>query len=254
MMMVRISRSSSSLFAAALFLMACGPDTMVTPEHKCQLVVVVDKTNSVSYIQKRDHIQQELASKFTQTYACATKDIQCSLLIINGNTSVFPIPFRLDKNRPETEAGSRGGEQALHEWNTQKRRWLTDRVKDVMTRIENPCSSNTTDVFSIFNGIGQAKKNNGPWDSVVVVIFSDMVNTCRPVNMVKEIDMTNARAKGRAICSDLIKSGQIEETGNEHLYLTIYTPDEMKNTGAVNQFWTGFFDRWGLRPNQYRFE
>jgi hypothetical protein len=164
------------------------------------------------------------------------------------------VPNRFGTDKPKDDDGSRGSQQAIQHWNTEKRKWLLNRVDEIVALIDSPCTSNTTDVFSIFNGIEQVQKNDGPWDSINVVVFSDMVNTCRPINMVKDIDITNARAKGESVCGDFMKQRRISGEGNDNLYLTIYTPDDMKNTAEVNQFWAGFFEQMGLKPTHYRFE
>lgn len=254
MMMVRNSRSLLKWLAAVLVLGGCGRQQDAPLAHRCQLVVVLDKTASVSYTRKLPLIQPELLRAYSRTYATATKDIQSSLLIIKDNTRVFPELFRFDMDHPVGDEESRIYQQELLQWNTGKRKWLADRVKDIVDRMDSPCRSNTTDVFSIFSGIDQVQKNDGKWDSIEVLIFSDMVNTCKPINMRRGVTVDNAKAKGTAICADLIERGQISASGNENLRFTIYPPDDMENTGAVQLFWNGFFDRWGLKPGQYRFE
>jgi hypothetical protein len=253
MTMVRSLKLFLNLFMGTLMLAGCKEDP-VTPAHKCQVLVVLDKTSSVSYAKSLPRIQKELTSRFAQTYASASKDIQSSLLVITSDTKVFPVPNRFGTDKPKDDDGSRGSQQAIQHWNTEKRKWLLNRVDEIVALIDSPCTSNTTDVFSIFNGIEQVQKNDGPWDSINVVVFSDMVNTCRPINMVKDIDITNARAKGESVCGDFMKQRRISGEGNDNLYLTIYTPDDMKNTAEVNQFWAGFFEQMGLKPTHYRFE
>lgn len=252
MMTVRSSRSLLSLIVAAIVLAGCGrPEVLVT--HKCQLLVVLDKTNSVSYVRKRPHIQDELLRRFNGTYGGATKDIASWLLVITGNTNVFAVPARFGEDRPIGEEDSREQQQKVQRWNTEKRIWLADRVKDIGSLIDSPCGSNRTDIFSIFNGIGQVQKEGRPGDSVTVIIFSDMVNTSGPINMLnKGLSVDNAREKGKAICSAMMKRGEV--SGTENLDLTIYTPDEMENSGVVKLFWDGFFEQWGLKPEQYHFE
>jgi hypothetical protein len=238
---------------AVLLLAGCGQEPKAPP-HKYQLLVVLDKSKSVTYQEKRDHIKAALTEAYNHTYAPATKDIQSSILVITGSTNVFPELYQFEMNYPEGEEGSRMYEDLLHKWDIAKRKWLSERVQEVLARIDSPCTSNTTDIFSIFSGISQVQQNGGPWDSIVVVIFSDMVNTRGSMNMVREINMGNAKAKGREVCSRLITSGEMSRMGNGNLYFTIYTPDNMGRTNEIYQFWTGFFEQWGLRPEQVRFE
>jgi len=235
-----------------LLLMGCGEDP-IAPTYKCQLVVVLDKTGSVSYANRLPDVQQKLASEFARTYGSAEKNIQTSLFEITGDTKVFPEFNRFEKGRP-VDDGSRGSQEAVQHWDTQKRTWLSDRVKDIVARINIPCTSKSTDIFSVFSGIEDVQKNGGAWDSVDVVIFSDMVNTGRRINMNREIDMANAKVKGGAICNDLIKTGQLSGTGKDNLYLTIYIPDDVKKTAELKQFWEGFFEQWGLKRDHYRIE
>jgi len=231
----------------------CQQEAKVPP-HKYQLLVVLDKSNSVAFKAKRDRISEALKQDFYGTYASATKDIQCSMLVITGNTNVFPEVYPFELKYPEGEEGSRTYEYLVHKWETDKRKWLSERIHDVLARIDSPCTSNTTDILSIFSGISQVQRNCGPWDSIVVVIFSDMINTRGSVNMARYASMSYPRAKGKEVCSNMIADGELSGTGNENLHFKIYTPDGMERTGEVHQFWTGFFGQWGLRPEQYIFE
>lgn len=252
MMTVRSSRSFLKLILAAVILTGCGrPDVLVTP-HKCQLLVVLDKTNSVSYVRKRSHIQEELVRRFNGAYADATKDIACWSMVITGNTNVFAVPERFGKDRPEGEEDSREQQERVQRWNSEKRVWLAERVKEIGAGIDSACHNNRTDIFSIFNGIGQVQKEAGKGDSVMVIIFSDMVNTSGPMNLLRDLTMDNARDKGKAVCSQMMRRGEM--SGTENLDLTIYTPDEMENSAEVKLFWDGFFGQWGLRQDQYHFE
>jgi hypothetical protein len=70
----------------------------------------------------------------------------------------------------------------------------------------------------------------------------------------KGLNLDNARGKGKAACIDLLEHRRITTSGNGNLYLTIYTPEGMQNTGTVKEFWDGFFEQWGLKEDQYRFE
>jgi hypothetical protein len=253
-MMAPNSKSFHKLLIAAFLIAGCRPTERPFPPHKCQAIVVLDKTSSVSYINRLPKLQQEFTRAFDRTYASATKDIQSSRLVITGNTSVFPAPNHFGKDCPNVEEGSRKSEEEYQRWLAEKRKWIFDEIKQVISLIESPCTSNTTDIFSIFSGIQQVQKSNAPWDSVNVFIFSDMVNTCSPFNMLRETNVKNAYQKGKNICQTLIDHGQISAGKTENLYLTIYTPDEMGNTALVNQFWKGFFEQWGLQETHYHFE
>jgi len=252
MTMARSLTSLVNLVLATMVFFGCKQHD-VAVAHKCQLLVVLDKTNSVSYVNARRHIQEELHRRFVETYANATKDIKSSLLVITGSTSVFPEWCRFGKDMPEGDEDSRAYQQRLLQWKTEKRIWLAERVKDIGSRIDGRCGSNTTDIFSIFNGIGQVKKEAGDGDSVMVIIFSDMVNTCGKMNMLsKEMTMDNARENGKNVCSAMKRNGEM--SGTENLDLTIYTPDGAENSRKVKLFWDGFFEEWGLKPGQYHFE
>jgi len=232
-------------------LAGCGQqETMAT--HGCKLLVILDKTNSVRYVRKRAHIHEELERRFNSAFADATKDIARWSMVITGNTNVFPVPDRFGKDRPEGEDDSREQQQRVQEWTTAKRIWLEGRVEDTEARIDSACYSNRTDIFSIFNGIGEVQKECHPGDSVAVIIFSDMVNTRGPMNLLGGLSMENAREKGKAVCSEMMRRGEMSGTAN--LDLTIYTPDVMDNSAKVKLFWDGFFGQWGLRQDQYHFE
>jgi hypothetical protein len=238
----------------ALLIAGCNTIQAPGPRYKCQAVIIVDKTNSVDYTDKLPLLQQELARNFELTYGSATKNIQSSRLIITGITKVFPDLNHFSKDCPDAEEESRSEEEAREKWKMEKRKWMADELKYVISLIKSPCNSNTTDVFSIFSGIQQVQQNNGPWDSINVFIFSDMINTSSPINLLTDITLNNAHEKGKTICQNLIDHGQISSGNTENLYLTIYTPDKMEKPAIVNQFWKGFFQQWGLQDTHYHFE
>jgi hypothetical protein len=256
--MMELNLKSFLKFLTIAFLVeGCGmtdkPDLASFP-HKCQAVVIIDKTNSVSFTSRLPKLQQEITNKLGDTYAAATKGVQSAHLIITGNTRVFPDYNYFRSACPEGDEESRSFQQSLLNWKTEKRKWISEEVKQVVALIESPCNSNKTDIFPIFSGIQQAQKNNAPWDSVNILIFSDMINTCAPVNMLNEITVSNAQEKGKRVCQSLIDDGQISKENTDKLHLTIYTPENMNKTALVSQFWKGFFGNWGLKETQYHFE
>lgn len=250
--MVPNSKLFPKIVIASFLVVACGATGIdPAPSCKCQAVVVVDKTNSVSFTDRLPQLQQELTRDLEYTYGNTTKDIQISHLIITGHTRVFPVPDHFYMDYPSGEEGSRSYEEQLHSWNIAKRKWIADEVKQVVSLIESPCNDNTTDIFSIFSGIQQVQKNNGPWDSVKVFIFSDMINTCNPINLVTGITVNNAYQKGKKVCENLIDHGLISKGNTQNLHLTIYTPANMNQSAKVSQFWKGFFEQWGLQDYQF---
>jgi hypothetical protein len=251
--MVPNSRLFHKIILTVFSVVGCTSDKG-SPPHKCQAIVVVDKTNSVSFINRLPILKGKLRRDIESTYASAEKDILISQLVITGSTRVFPDPNYFGKDCPDDDLDSRPGQIARQKWNSEKRKWISDEVQQVVSLIQSPCNSNTTDIFSIFNGIQQAQKWNGPWDSVNVFSFSDMINTSSPINLLTDITINNAHEKGKAVCQNLIDHGQISSGNNENLYLTIYTPDKMEKTALVNQFWRGFFEQWGLQDTHYHFE
>lgn len=181
------SKLFHKFFIAILLILGCGNVKDLLLPHKCQVVVVLDKTNSVSYINKLPRLQQVFARNFELTYAFMEKNIQCSHLIITGNTQVFPDVDPFSKDCPYAEEQNRTTEAAIQRWKTEKRKWISDEIRQIISLIESPCNSNTTDIFSIFSGIQEVQKNNGPWDTINVFVFSDMINTSKPINMLKDI-------------------------------------------------------------------
>ena len=247
-------KSFRKLVIAVFLIVGCDNKNEPLYTHKNQAVVILDKTNSVCYTNSLPKLRQELIRNFEQTYVSTTKDIQYSRLVITGDTRVFPVPCRFENDYPVGDDDDRMIQTERQRWKMDKRKWIFDELKQVDSLIQSPCKSNTTDIFSIFDGIQQVQNTKGPWDSLNVFIFSDMVNTNRTINMKTGITMENANAKGKRICQDLIEHGQITTEKNGNLYLTIYTPDNMDKTALVKQFWKGFFEQWGLRETHYHFE
>jgi hypothetical protein len=246
-MMVLNSRSFLSPLLAVLVFSRCQP----APKPHCQAVIVLDKTNSVSYAKRWPLLRQEITEDFVRTYFTAIENIQCSRLIITGNTRFSPEVSRFDEVRPNAEG--RSGEEDLEKWEEDKQDWIDREANRVDSLVSVRCTSNTTDIFSIFSGIQQVQRTNGSWDSVKVFIFSDMVNTAGPDNM-NRMPLDSANAMGREVCKRLIRQGQITAGNTENIYLTIYTPDTMDHPALVNLFWKGFFAEWGLSEKHYHFE
>jgi hypothetical protein len=245
------------LVTATLLMVGCGATNVPAPIHRCQAVVVVDKTNSVSYTNKLPLLQARFGRAFEGTYVSSVKDIQTARLVITGNTGVFPELHSFYTGYPQGEEGSRSYDNDLQRWNIEKRKWIAVEERQTIALIESACNSNTTDIFSIFNGIGQLQTAKGHWDSINVFIFSDMTNTCAStinMNSSKQVTVQNAFEKGKTICHNLMTSGQLSSGNTDNLYLTIYTPDKMDNTALVSQFWKGFFEQWGLAEDHYHFE
>jgi hypothetical protein len=237
--------------AAALFASSCyGVNKPI--QHKCEAIVVLDKTNSVSYSKRLPQLGKELTGKLLQTYDLSTQCIQCSRFTITGNTEVFPTVDHFDKVCP-IDDGSRTSHENWLLWQMAKKKWVYDEVKMVDSLITSPCISNTTDIFSIFSGFEQVQQSGAPWDSINVFIFSDMVNTTGMINMAVGLNANNARNKGKSVYQKLLDQGRVTTGNTDNLYLTIYTPDSVNNSEAVYQFWQGFFAQWGLSKSHYKF-
>src|SRR5688500_3014359 len=63
-------------------------------EPKKQLVIVIDKSQSVTYNTKVERVRASLNDFFEETYGNIYENIQFSQFIIDGNTSVFPKPIK----------------------------------------------------------------------------------------------------------------------------------------------------------------
>lgn len=249
-MMAANLKSFHKAIIVVLLLSGCGPKI---PSPKYQAVIVVDKTNSIVYSDPAK-LKQEIARGLEQTYNAAKDDIQLSILKITGKTQVIPAFDRFEEQYPDEEDEGRTYQAELLRWKARKRTWISDQERLIDSLIECPCKSNTTDIFSIFNGIQEAKENHEPWDSVNVYILSDMTNTSAPFNMSKLTSFDTALNRGKMVCQDLIAQGQISAGSIKNLHLIIYTPGNMQNTGLIKRFWEGFFKQWGLTESQYQFE
>jgi hypothetical protein len=249
-MMEVISKSCLKLLVATIFLMGCGfPASPVT--HDYQAVVVLDKTNSVDYTGRLSHLEEDLKGKFSASYALATKYIQCSRLYITDNTSPFPEIDHFDKPYPVGDDRSAVLKQQL--WQMAKKKWIYDELALADSLITVHCHANTTSVFPIFSGIQQIQHSKDPLDTTNVFIFSDMTNTCPPLNMLSGLSVAEAYTKGKSVCQGLISQGQVSADNVDKLFITIYAPNNVKNGEAVYQFWKGFFKQWGVPDSHYQF-
>lgn len=252
--MERNLKSSLKLISIALVIVSCIPADKQDKHHKCQMVVILDKTNSVNFNSRLPMLESELARNFKIVYQSALQDIQFSKLKIVGDTRVFPDIDRFGKNCLYPHPDSRSEELEFQNWQADKKLWIMKELKQTMQLIKDSCKSNTTDIFGIFDGIQQVQQNNGPWDSITVLIFSDMINTTNIINMKRGMNINNAFSKGKSICQSLLRNGQLTLGHTGNLYMTIYTPDNMGQTGEVHLFWKGFFEQWGLRDDHYNFQ
>jgi hypothetical protein len=181
-------------------------------------------------------------------------DIQLSRFIINGDTRVFPEPERFNIECPNPRPESRSEVEAFQNWQVEKTKWISNQVKQVINLIKQPPYSSSTDVFSIFSGLEQVQRVDGPWDNIRVLVFSDMIHTMNGHNMKSGLTASNAVLKGKEECLSLISQGTIKKGSFNNIYLTIYTPDEMTESAIISAFWKGFFEEWGLQETQYHFE
>jgi hypothetical protein len=247
-------RSCLSLIGI-LFITSCitAPEQTERQE-KNQLVIVIDKSKSVTYTNKLSNIESELKRSFQETYGKAMDHIQLSRFIINGDTRIFPEPERFNIPCPNPHPESRSEVEAFQNWQVEKTKWISNQGKQVINLIKQPSYSTSTDVFSIFSGLEQVQRVDGPWDHIRVMIFSDMIHTMNGHNMKKGLTASNAFAKGKEECRSLITQGTIRKGSIGNVYLAIYTPDEMPESAIISAFWKGFFEEWGLPETQYHFE
>jgi hypothetical protein len=242
------------LISMAVVITSCGSIDAQIKSHKCQMVVVLDKTNSVNFTSRLPLLESELARNFKLIYQNSLQDIQFARFKIVGKTRVFPDIDRFSKNCPDPNSDSRSGQLRFLNWQTEKKLWMIKELKQTMQLIKDSCNNNTTDIFGIFDGLQQVRQNGGPWDSITVLIFSDMVNTTHVINMKRDVNINNAFSKGKTICQSLLSKGQLTVGGAGNLYLTIYTPDNMSQTAEVHLFWKGFFEQWGMHEDHYNFQ
>jgi hypothetical protein len=236
---------------------SCGEVDASAPAHpsgKNLLIIVVDKSHSVSYAKQKDKISSELKRKFSDTYDSSYEDLQIARMTIEGSTKPFAEHIRFLKKCPAIDPQSRSEEQELENWRHEKKRWLDKNRNEVLQLIDSTNYSNKTDIFNIFGGIQDAQENSGPWDKVDVIIFSDMIHTLNDLNMQKGLTVANAYGEGQAAFQSLLKEKRIERGGTQDIRITIYTPDEMNSADAIKLFWKGFFEEWGLNGSQVIFQ
>jgi hypothetical protein len=232
-------------------------NTNVPNESKAEnqiVVAVVDKSQSVTFNNNKDKIQQELKQKFDKIYKNSYQNIQYALLTINNNTRVIPDFNRFHKECPNMNPESRSQEQALEDWQEDKKKWLNESCTRILNLIQQKPSSNSTDIFGIFSGVTEVQKTDGPWDKIEIVIFSDMIHTLDGHNMMQGLTTENAYQAGKNECQTLLAQNSISKANNKNLHFTIYTPDKLDNSGSIRLFWKGFFEKWGLTENQWQFE
>jgi hypothetical protein len=238
-----------------LFVQSCvSPPPPPEKEYKNQLVIVIDKSNSVTYKNKTENIESELRRNFQEAYGKALDHIQLSRFTINGDTRTFPEPVRFDVPCPDPQPESRSEVEAFQNWQIQKAKWISSQIKQTLENIEQPPYASRTDVFSIFSGLEQVQYVDGPWDEVRVMIFSDMIHTVNGKNMRQGLTQDNAFEKGKEQCKALIDQGTIRKVSTSNLYITVYTPDNMPESSLFSAFWKGFFEEWGLPESQYHFQ
>ena len=238
-----------------LFITSCieTPEIREEPA-KNQLVIVLDKSNSVTYNSKLLNIESELKRNFQEMYGRSLDHIQLSKFIINGDTRIFPEPERFNIPCPNPNPESRSEVTAFQNWQVEKTKWISSQIRNTIDLIKQPPYSMRTDVFSIFSGLEQVQRVDGPWDRIKVMIFSDMIHTVSGRNMKKGLTEANAFEKGKEECRSLMAQGTIKKGSLGNVYLTIYTPDTMPESAVISGFWKGFFEEWGLGESQYHFE
>lgn len=252
--MVLNSRLFLSLICILLIHSCVTPPPPPEKESKNQLVIVIDKSASVTYGNKISNIQSELKRIFNDVYGKSTEHIMLSKFVINGDTRIFPEPVRFNLACPNPHPESRSEVEALQNWKIEKAKWVSARINETVDVIKQPPYSSSTDIFAIFSGLEQVQRVDGPWDEIKVLVFSDMINTANGRNMRQGLTEGNAFAKGKEACRSLISQGSLSKKNIDNLYITIYTPDKMPDSGIVSAFWKGFFEEWGLAEEKYHFE
>lgn len=221
---------------------------------KSHLVVVVDKSVSVTYNNRFTNIQENLKSHFKATYDNVMNDIQFVSLIIDGNTRVVPEYNHFENNCPYIKPETLSQKKAIGNWKQQRNKWLHAKRLEVERLVQQPPTSRSTDIFSALKGIQLTQSTNGPWNKINVLIFSDMIHTIDGQDIRRGINQNNANDKGKLACLELVQKSMIRKGGNQNLYLTIYTPDNFNNSSVIHTFWEGFFEEWGIPRKNWRFE
>jgi hypothetical protein len=252
--MVLNSRLFLSLICILLIHSCVTPPPPPEKESKNQLVIVIDKSASVTYENKISNIQSELKRIFNEVYGKSSEHIMLSKFVINGDTRIFPEPVRFNIPCPNPYPESRSEVEALQNWKIEKAKWMSARINETVSLIKKPPYSSSTDIFAIFSGLEQVQRVDGPWDAIKVLVFSDMINTANGRNMKQGLTEGNAFNKGKEECKELISQGSLSKKNIDNLYITIYTPDQMPESGIISAFWKGFFDEWGLPEEKYHFE
>ena len=139
-----------SLICILLIHSCVSPPPPPEKEYKNQLVIVIDKSNSVTYDNKIENIQSELKRIFNEVYGKSLDHIQLSKFVINGDTRIFPEPVRFNLPCPNAHPESRSEVSALQNWQMEKAKWISTRISETVRAIQQPPYSNSTDVFSIF--------------------------------------------------------------------------------------------------------
>lgn len=236
------------------FIAACNSSDLNPTYTKNQLVVVVDKSSSVSYEDKISDVRNELFRNFNSAYDSAMDLIQYSLFTINEQTKSFADPVRFNKKCGAMQKGARTDKKTYKDWQEVKNIWINSQVQKITDLIHQNPQSQSTDVFSIFTGLQHTQAFDGPWDRIRVLIYSDMIHTMDGHNMRKGLNKENAFEKGKVELRDLLQHGRIKKGDTKNLFLTIYTPTKMEDPSTIELFWKGFFEEWGLPESQYQFQ
>lgn len=251
--MERNLKLSISVLCCLLIFNSCAAQS--APDRKAprkQVVVVLDKSKSVTYDSKAAVIKTWLKRKFLDVYGEAKDVFQYSTIFINDQTRVFPAPVNFTARCLYPEPATRLEEMELTKWKAKKNKWLNKHVDSLYNQIMMPPNGKRTDIYSMFEAVQNVQKSNGPWEEITVLVFSDMVHTAS--GDFKQLTIENAYAKGRDACAKLVRQMRIAKGNTANLRFHIYTPDNMSNTHIVNLFWKGFFAEWGITESQYQFQ
>src|SRR5687768_18480320 len=136
--MVLNLRSFLSLICILLIHSCVSPPPPPEKEYKNQLVIVIDKSNSVTYDNKISNIQSELKRNFNEVYGKSLHHIQLSKFVINDDTRIFPEPVRFNIPCPNPDPESRSEVEALQNWQVEKAKWISSRITETVNLIRQP--------------------------------------------------------------------------------------------------------------------